>query len=151
MNSCSTCANRPVMWMPNYDNSLQAEYQTLTLDGFKQVNGEGLNGCREKSVKGRRWGERVRVFKALCTIRPLCFYTEKSDETGRQTIFISHGHALSAASCVCHCVPLWQKTFTTAPKSMWQTNMGTLLDQSNNRISLSDVPATPLYSTFVLV
>lgn len=29
------------MWMPNYDNSLQAEYQTLTLDGFKQINGGG--------------------------------------------------------------------------------------------------------------
>lgn len=33
----STYASRPVMWMPNYDESIQASCQTLALDGVEQV------------------------------------------------------------------------------------------------------------------
>lgn len=44
MKSCSTCANRPVMWMPNYDNSPRANCQTLTLDGFEQAIWGGGGG-----------------------------------------------------------------------------------------------------------
>lgn len=35
----STYANGPVMWMPKYDDSPQANCQTFALDGFERVIG----------------------------------------------------------------------------------------------------------------
>ncbi len=47
----STYANRPVMWMPKYDVSLQADCQTIALDQFLSVIWVKGIAAQRKSVK----------------------------------------------------------------------------------------------------
>lgn len=51
----SAYANRPVMWMPKYDDSIRASCQTLALDGCERII------VRKLSCEGKECGGQIEM------------------------------------------------------------------------------------------
>lgn len=63
----SAYANRPVMWMPKYDDSIRASCQTLALDGCKRIIVRKLS-CEGKECGGQIEKESLGAYSCHCLV-----------------------------------------------------------------------------------